>query len=235
MAGKGSRIQPIAFSKELYPVVYKQRHFVISEFSVMGMLRAGADEIMLVINPDKMDIAKYYAHTEYPIAVHFYNSPSLPESCLFPIDKLDDGDICIFGLPDTLFAPMSSYKNIIREISKGSDIALGLFKVQDGSKYDSVSIDGKGVVKGILVKQSPPLSNWIWGIWGGKVKALRKLKKIIQNQDTKNEKLLGVGFNKLCKSKEIKMTGVKLSDKYFDVGTMDAVVKANQVIKDFGM
>lgn len=235
MSGKGTRIQPIGFSKELYPVVYKQKHFTISEFSVRGMLQAGAQEIKMIINPEKMDIAKYYSRTNYPTSVYFYDSPSLPESCLYPIDLLKDDDICLFGLPDTLFAPISSYKEILKSIVGGADIALGLFQVSDGSKYDSVLLDKYNRVLKIVVKQNPPLSNWIWGIWGGKVSTLKFLKKLVRKQQSKGEKLLGVALNELCMNSEVKVTGVKLSNKYFDVGTMDAVVQANQVIKNFNI
>lgn len=232
MAGEGSRIQPIGFSKELYPVVYNGKHFAISEFTIKSMVKAGADEIKLVINPNKMDIAKYYSQKDYFTSYYFYNSPSLPESCLYPIDNLHDNDICLFGLPDTLFSPSTGYQKIVSQIRKGADICLGLFKVDDSSKYDSVKIDKSNNVKGVLVKQSPPLSSWIWGIWGAKVSSLRKLKTIINSQKTNDEKLLGVGFNDICKDKSVKFKAIKSGETYFDVGTMDSVIRANNIIEN---
>lgn len=231
MAGMGTRIQPIAFSKELYPVVYKGKHFAISEFSIKGMLKAKVDEIKLVIHPDKLDIAKYYARYDIPLSIYFYKSPSLPESCLFPIHSLHDDDICLFGLPDTLFSPPDSYKKVRKELEQGVDICLGLFKVDDGSKFDSVDVDKKERVHGVLVKQSPPLSNWIWGIWGANVKTLKLLKGEIAKQSRK-ERLLGRGFNALAKNRNIIFKAKKLGEKYFDVGTTDAVVNANKIIED---
>src|SRR3989344_5339456 len=233
MAGKGSRLQPIGFSKELYPVIYKQKHFAISEFSVLAMSNAGADEIKLVINPEKSDIARYYAQKDYKTCMYFYNSPSLPESCLFPIDRLHDDDICLFGLPDTLFSPLDGYEKIRIKIENGADLCLGLFEVPDGSKYDSVLVDDENNVLSVSVKQVPPLSNFIWGIWGGKVKTLKELKKAINSQSTKGEKLLGVGFHKLAQSKKINFKAVQIGNTYFDIGTMEAVVMANQVVKNF--
>lgn len=235
MAGKGSRIQPIAFSKELYPVSFKSRHFAISEFNIRAMMRAKVDEIKLVIHPDKIDIAKFYSRAKYSTSVYFFNSKSLPESCLYPIKGLHDEDICVFGLPDTLFSPADSFVKIINELKKGSDICLGTFEVSDGSKYDSVDIDGKtGKVNGVLVKQSPPLSNWIWGIWGANVKTLKKLKKeIFAQKRGRKEKLLGLGFNALVDRKEVKFTALKLGHNYFDIGTMEAILKIQEVIKNF--
>lgn len=235
MAGKGTRIQPIGFSKELYPVVSKGKHFAISEFNIKSMLKAGATEIRLVVNPDKMDIARYYSKYRTRTPVYFYRSPSLPESCLYPIDSLNDEDICLFGLPDTLFYPVTGHKLIVETIKHGkADICLGLFEVQDASKYDSVSIDDDNNVKAVVVKQNPPISSYIWGIWGAKVKILKILKNAIKKQKkTGKEKLLGVGFDYIAKNSDGIFKGIKLSNKYFDVGTMSAVIQANDIIKQF--
>ncbi len=233
MAGKGSRLQPIAFSKELYPVAYKNRHYAISEFSIRALQHAKVDEIKLVIHPEKIDIVKKYATYNANISMVFYNSPSLPESCLYPISNLNDNDICLFGLPDTIFSPLASFVRLKRQLLHGADICLGVFKVPDGSRYDSVRIDQAGRVRGVLVKKSPPLSNWIWGIWGANVATLKKLKKHIMSQKTRGDRLLGVGFNVLAKEGKVNFKAVKLSSNYFDVGTMDAVIKVNSVINNF--
>lgn len=235
MAGKGTRLQPIAFSKELYPVSFKSQHFAVSEYTVRAMMRAHVDEIKLIVHPDKLDIAKYYSGTRYPVSMYFYASKSLPESCLFPMKGMHDDDICLFGLPDTLFSPADGFIQIRDELEKGYDLVLGTFKVENASKYDSVSFDPHtGSVKGVLVKKSPPLSEWIWGIWGANVKTLKMLKKAVLIQKSgRNEKLLGVGFDKLAKDAAIKTKALKLGDQYFDIGTMDAVVKIQEVIHNF--
>jgi len=236
MAGKGSRLQPLPFSKELYPVVSKGQHFAISEFSVRAMARAGVDEIKLVINPNKFDVAQYYSkYSRANLAMYFFDSPSLPESCLFPVGSMADEDICVFGLPDTLFTPNTGYRQILKKLMGGIDLCLGLFHVEDGSKYDSVKLTEEGKVRGVLVKQTPPLSDWVWGIWGANVKTLRLLKKSIDRQNPINhgEKLLGKGFEVIRKRKDLKVEGIKLGKNYFDVGTIDAVVRVNQIVENF--
>src|SRR5256885_9366798 len=64
-AGRGSRIQPLAFSKELLPVGSciargQERPRAVSEYLVERMLLAGADKICFVISPYKSDIIDYY-------------------------------------------------------------------------------------------------------------------------------------------------------------------------------
>ena len=58
---RGSRIQPLAFSKELLPVGSRldggtERPRAVSEYLVERMLHGGADKICFVISPGKSDI-----------------------------------------------------------------------------------------------------------------------------------------------------------------------------------
>ena len=64
-AGAGSRIQPLAFSKELLPVGSRfdgetERPRAVSEYMMERMVRAGASHICFVISPGKCDILEYY-------------------------------------------------------------------------------------------------------------------------------------------------------------------------------
>src|SRR5712671_5140412 len=64
-AGAGSRIQPLAFSKELLPVGSRldgetERPRAVSEYLVDRMIQGGADKICFVISPWKSDILRYY-------------------------------------------------------------------------------------------------------------------------------------------------------------------------------
>ena len=65
-AGNGTRIQPLAFSKELLPVGSRldasgvERPRAVSEYLIERMVRAGADKICFVISPFKSDILQYY-------------------------------------------------------------------------------------------------------------------------------------------------------------------------------
>src|ERR1051326_9548020 len=64
-AGAGSRIQPLAFSKELLRVGSRyegkfQRPRAVSEYLVERMIRAGANKICFVISPGKSDILEYF-------------------------------------------------------------------------------------------------------------------------------------------------------------------------------
>ncbi|MDB6057476.1 MAG: nucleotidyltransferase, partial [Verrucomicrobiales bacterium] len=64
-AGAGSRIQPLAFSKELLPVGSRLDHGIerpraVSEYLIDRMICGGADKICFVISSGKSDIMEYY-------------------------------------------------------------------------------------------------------------------------------------------------------------------------------
>ena len=69
-AGKGSRIQPLAFSKELLPVGSRfdgqtERPLAVSEYLVERMIAGGANKICFVVSPGKSDILEYYGSKVY--------------------------------------------------------------------------------------------------------------------------------------------------------------------------
>jgi glucose-1-phosphate thymidylyltransferase len=80
-AGRGSRIQPLAFSKELLPVGSRSdkgmdRPCAVSEYLIERLILGGADKICFVISPGKSDILEYFGDR--------YNSAELAWSD-FPI------------------------------------------------------------------------------------------------------------------------------------------------------
>src|SRR2546421_11350106 len=64
-AGRGSRIQPLAFSKELLPVGSRtddgaESPCAVSEYLVERLILGGAVKICFVISPGKSDILEYF-------------------------------------------------------------------------------------------------------------------------------------------------------------------------------
>lgn len=90
-AGLGSRIQPLAFSKELLPVGSRfeggaERPRAVSEYLVERMIRAGATKLCFVISPGKSDIVEYYGGAVGPAQVCYAVQPEAKGLCdaLFP-------------------------------------------------------------------------------------------------------------------------------------------------------
>ena len=77
-AGIGSRIQPLAFSKELLPVGTRleggvERPRAVSEHLIERMIAAGVDKLCFVIAPGKSDIVNYYG-ADGPSADRLYRA-----------------------------------------------------------------------------------------------------------------------------------------------------------------
>ena len=82
-AGLGTRIQPLAFSKELLPVGTRQdgnveRPRAVSEYLLERMLAGGVDRVCFVISPVKTDIVSYFggAIEDAPICYAVQQSPN---------------------------------------------------------------------------------------------------------------------------------------------------------------
>jgi glucose-1-phosphate thymidylyltransferase len=85
-AGNGTRIQPLAFSKELLPVGSRfdgvtERPRAVSEYLIERMLSAGADKICFVLSPWKSDILQYYGGTIGRAAIAYVVQPEPAGLC----------------------------------------------------------------------------------------------------------------------------------------------------------
>src|SRR5690242_18817226 len=85
-AGVGSRIQPLAFSKELLPVGSRddggtERPRAVSEYLVERLILAGADRICFVISPGKSDILEYYSGRVHSAEVCYAVQPRAAGLC----------------------------------------------------------------------------------------------------------------------------------------------------------
>jgi dTDP-glucose pyrophosphorylase len=110
-AGLGSRIQPLAFSKELLPVGSRRdgdvdRPRAVSEYLVDRMIGAGATQLCVVISPGKADIVEYYgaAVRDVPITYAVQPAPNgLCDAVFRALPLIRPEDEILVGLPDTVW------------------------------------------------------------------------------------------------------------------------------------
>src|SRR5579875_3553011 len=108
-AGKGSRIQPLAFSKELLPVGSirtgdEERPRAVSEYLVERMILGGADKLCFVLSPGKTDILEYYGSRLWGAEIAYVVQPNPAGLCdaLFRAAPLiHPSEHVLIGLPDT--------------------------------------------------------------------------------------------------------------------------------------
>lgn len=221
-AGRGSRIQPLAFSKELLPVGSRldddvERPCAVSEYLLKRMVAAGADKLCLVIAPGKSDILAYYGggFESVPIAYVVQPQPSGLCDALFracPLVAADEA--VIVGLPDTIWFPENGFAAL-------PDDALSflLFPVDHPAFFDAVVVDDEGRAIEIQVKRKDATSNWIWGAFkmpGAVLHALHRLWLARERQD----EFVGTLVNAYIAGGGI-VRGIKAGESYVDVGTFN--------------
>lgn len=165
-AGKGSRMQPLAFSKELLPVGTRvdgdhERPMAVSEHLVERMILAGATRICFVISPGKSDIMEYFGGRVYSADVCYTVQPEASGLCdaIFraaPFIAPDEPVVA--GLPDTIWFPANGFSFLPDDV-----LSFLVFPVERPELFDAVRADEHGRVFEIQVKHPTPSSKWVWG------------------------------------------------------------------------
>ena len=232
-AGRGSRIQPLAFSKELLPVGSRldkglERPCAVSEYLVERMIRGGAGKICFVISPGKSDIMEYYGAGYGEASIAYVVQPQASGLCdaIFRATPLIAADEpVIIGLPDTVWFPESALCEL-------PDDALSflLFPVERPEFFDAVVLDGEDGVLEIQVKQQDAASHWIWGAFKMPGRRLHELERLWRERLCRDEYIGTLVNAYLAAGGEA--LGVKAGDAYVDVGTLHGYRAAISLLSD---
>jgi glucose-1-phosphate thymidylyltransferase len=234
-AGMGSRIQPLAFSKELLPVGSRtdggtERPKAVSEYLVERMILAGATKICMVISPGKSDIVEYYGGSLGLAHVCYVVQPEPQGLCdaLFrSLPLLSPGDQVLVGLPDTVWFPEDGFCRL-----DGSALSFLLFPVQHPELFDAVVTDGdgrEGQVLEIQVKQQGASSSWVWGAFRMPAEVFQQLHSLWVERG-RQDVYVGTLVNAwLARGGEAR--GVRAGESYVDVGTLHGYREAIQLLE----
>lgn len=218
-AGTGSRIQPLAFSKELLPVGThfagsEERPRAVSEYLVERMVAGGVKRICFVISPGKADILNYFGAQAFSAQI-FYAVQSRPSGLCDAIFQAlplipPDEHVCI-GLPDTIWFPEDALSALPNDV-----LSLLLFPVDHPERFDAVLASESGVVTEVKVKQQNPGTKWIWGAlkMPGRV-----LGELYQSWIDQQDEYLGTLINTYL-AKGGRAIAVRAGTCYVDVGTL---------------
>lgn len=220
-AGRGSRIQPLAFSKELLPVGSRRENGVerpsaVSEHLLDRMLTAGVDRICFVIAPGKSDIMEYFGASWRGASIAYVVQPEAEGLCdaIFRAVPLIAPEAhVVLGLPDTIWFPTDALARLpIGELS------FLLFPVEEPQHFDAVVVDELGNVEAIDVKSAVVRSHWIWGAFAMPGHTLADLHRLWLEEGRKDE-YVGTLVNAWLQ-RGGRATGIKAGERYVDVGTL---------------
>jgi len=220
-AGRGSRIQPLAFSKELLPVGSRldngvERPCAVSEYLVERMIRGGADKICFVISPGKSDIMEYYGASYGGASIAYVVQPQACGLCdaIFRATPLiSPHESVIIGLPDTVWFPETALSHLPDDC-----LSFLLFPVEHPEFFDAVVLDQDDHIREIQVKTSGAASNWIWGAFKMPATILADLRRLWLERNAEDEYIGTLVNAYLAAGGEA--VGVKAGSSYVDVGTL---------------
>lgn len=230
-AGRGSRMQPLAFSKELLPVGSRldgdvERPCAVSEYLLERMIRAGADKICFVISPGKSDIMEYYggAYADAVVAYVVQPEPSgLCDAIFRAAPLVRPEEPVVIGLPDTIWFPEAGLAEL-----PDDTLAFLLFPVEQPEFFDAVVLDEDGAVREIQVKSPAARSNWIWGALRMPGRVLEELRALWLRRD-KQDEYMGTLVNAYLASGG-RAVGVRSGQAYVDVGTLNGYREAGRLL-----
>jgi glucose-1-phosphate thymidylyltransferase len=220
-AGKGSRIQPLAFSKELLPVGSRldgdtERPLAVSEYLVERMIAGGASKICFVVSPGKTDILEYYGSKVYSAHVCYtvQTEPNgLCDAFFRALPFIEDGEQVLFGLPDTVWFPAEGYTFLDDGV-----LSFLLFPVDRPEFFDAVVTDENARVLEIQVKQPRPGSRWVWGAFKMPAATFHELHQLWVDRGRSDE-YIGTLVNAWL-AQGGQALGVHAGERYVDVGTI---------------
>lgn len=165
-AGRGSRIQPLGFSKELLPIARRlengaERPRAVSEFLVERLIAGGATKLCFVISSGKSDILEYYGGSVRGFPVCYVVQPEpvgLCDAIFRVLPLLFPNEPVAVGLPDTIWFPETALAGL-----PDDELSFLLFPVDHPQFFDVVIADASGHVRRIDVKPQTPQSSWVWG------------------------------------------------------------------------
>ena len=232
-AGVGSRIQPLAFSKELLPVGSRteqgnERPRAVSEYLVERMIKGGATRICFVVSPGKSDIIEYFGG-EIDTTTLCYTVQRTPAGLCDAIFRalpfIDRNEEVLIGLPDTIWFPENGFAALPND-----QLSFLVFPVERPEFFDAVVADEHNRVLRIEVKNSYPTSSWVWGAFKMPGSILHELYELWCKRHGSDE-YIGTLINAyLAEGGEA--LSVPAGEVYVDVGTLNGYREAMRVLSE---
>ena len=231
-AGHGTRIQPLAFSKELLPIGSRvdergvERPRAVSEFLVERMVRGGADKICFVISPWKSDILQYYGGSLGDTAFAYVvqnHAAGLCDAIFRALPLVGPDEPVLLGLPDTVWFPVDALAGL-----PDGRLSFLLFPVRQPELFDAVLLDAAGRVTEIEVKAVAPRSPWIWGAFKLPGALLHQLHALWLRRERQDE-FIGTLVNAYLREGG-EAWGVRAGESYVDVGTLHGYREAMRAL-----
>jgi len=232
-AGAGSRIQPLAFSKELLPVGCRvdrgvERPRAVSEYLIERLVRCGVDKLCFVISPGKCDILEYYGSSAFGAACVYVvqdRPAGLCDAIFRALPVVGSDSDVVVGLPDTVWFPEDGLCFLPSDA-----LSFLLFPVQTPQLFDAVSTDDDDRIREIQVKSPDATSNWIWGAFKCPGHIFHDLHQLWSEPGRKDE-YIGTLANEWI-GRGGRAFGIHAGSHYVDLGTLGGYREALKLLAE---
>ncbi len=244
--GRASRLSPLPFSKELFPIGFdtygkegELRAKVSCHYLLEKMRIAGITKTYIVMRKGKWDIPNYFSHDLLDMSLAYVvvrDTEGVPYTLDHAYPFVERTNIA-FGFPDILFKPADAFRNLRRHLEDtDADIVLGLFPVERKEKWDIVETSEDGRICRVLVKPEKASSNYTWVIAVWTPAFTRFMNRYINSEESRNKE------GELYLSDVIQAAiehGLSVRGEFFDngvcvdIGTTEDLIKAiNEMITE---
>lgn len=234
-AGLATRLAPLAYPKELLPIMYASEHGRITprpvlQASLDQMRRAHVHRCVIVIAEWKLEIARVFGDGSEAGVMLAYVMRSRPRGLADALDAarpwLGDHDVCL-TLPDTLIDPDDALARVRSEREdSGADVVLGVFPSDCPEQLGPVRVDASGNVVEVLDKPTRTDLRNTWGMamWSSRFTALLAEQVAEAADDAKP--VLGSVFQRAMEV-GLHVRAVTFTEgRFIDLGTSNGIAEA---------
>jgi glucose-1-phosphate thymidylyltransferase len=241
-AGRGSRLAPLRYPKELLPITYEPapggdgtgvRARAVAEYALAAIASADADRVILVVAPWKLDVLNYFGDGRHVGLELSYLYQEEARGLPYALDLARSwtrGDHVIFAMPDTITTPWDALARLReRYLATGADLALAVFPAAEPERLGPVLLDGERVAAVFDKPADPPAANtWGAAIWSDAFADLLHEGLAEWDADAgsgSGEPVIGHYFD-LAVRRGLKVIGVPIADGSFeDAGTRVGILR----------
>lgn len=170
-AGQGTRLG-LPFPKELLPDIKHFYYYPIMQYTLDGMIRAGIQDIIVTLSPQKNKIMEYLGNgKKWGISISYVVHPepiSLPHSIIEAKHLIKNSPI-MFGHPDTVIKPDQYFVYLKNAFDRygAQNLVLGCFRTQTPEQFGVLKFNEDFIVEELDEKPKSNVWEWMWGpqIW----------------------------------------------------------------------
>jgi glucose-1-phosphate thymidylyltransferase len=239
-AGKGTRLAPLPFSKELFPLGYQRvdlngrvqwRPKVVSQYLIDNFVAADVHRIFFILGSGKEAIMEYFGDGHrfgVEIAYLFQEElRGMPFALNLAHPWLHD-EIVAFGMPDTIIKPGDVFARLLAaHHTWQADLTLGAFRTDNPAKFGMIEIDDEDRVLRSIDKPQQTTLQYMWGMAAWSPTFGELMATYLRTHSYYNrEVVLGEVFQYAIKE-GLTVRAVRFDDgEYIDIGTFEELHRA---------